>query len=334
MPQAFKEYALCLEEVYRKAFDILRYPDTGPLEFKIEVGGLPQDFLSPARNIFSSLFQSVYHILGIDERRRMLYGKLNHLFRVWVTSADNLLDSEDKIVIPLSMKGNSRTMRQVLSIMAADRVLARLLDEAREEGVVSSAQAELLSRLSLEVLLPSAAEEASEEGGITDRPEPSYILQTIHRLKTGLLFHIPFLGPENIESRVDETLLHRCKYALDKFGLGCQLLDDIRDIARDYLERRHNYVLSKMRWDNKTAYLDFLEQARDGLNSSSNIFSYFPETVCPAAELAIDLLSEGMRVLDICGLAAGGHRVSAMAFSMFKVLGVEEALELKEAVPL
>ena len=38
------------------------------------------------------------------------------------------------------------------------------------------------------------------------------------------------------------------------FGLGCQILDDIRDISKDYLEKRHNYILSKI-YSDEPVYL-------------------------------------------------------------------------------
>lgn len=85
--------------------------------------------------------------------------------------------------------------------------------------------------LSLRVLLPSAAQEAGEEGGIRKRPGPDYVLRTIHRFKTGLLFHIPFLGPEHVEENISPARLERLKDALLSFRLGCQVLDDILDLG-------------------------------------------------------------------------------------------------------
>jgi len=98
---------------------------------------------------------------------------LNQLFRIWVTGADNLLDREDKTTLPIRMPGRSPVMRQVVAIMAADRVLARLLNAAVGNALITPEEADILSDGSLQVLLPSAAQEASEEGGIVNRPRPT-----------------------------------------------------------------------------------------------------------------------------------------------------------------
>ena len=105
--------------------------------FKVEFGELPHEFLDFKKNIFSSLFISMLHLLKVPPERRKVYAALNQLFRAWVTSADNLLDNEDKITFPVKMEGDSRVMRQVVVIMLADRVMNRLLIDAEEEKVFS-----------------------------------------------------------------------------------------------------------------------------------------------------------------------------------------------------
>lgn len=250
MQRAFAEQRQCMRAVYALLDRVLATPADTPEEYQVRLGEVPAAYFKRRKNLFSSLFQATYQILDIDPRRRLLYGKLNHLFRIWVTSADNLLDNENKIVVPLAMAGRSRVMNQVVAIMAADRVLHHLLDEAIREGVMPADKAAVLGDRALQVLLPSAAQEASEEGGIGHRPEPHHVLSSIHVLKTGLLFHIPFVGPEILDTHLDRNRLQAVKNALLHFGLGCQLLDDLRDMARDFVEQRHNYVLSMLSCEN------------------------------------------------------------------------------------
>jgi hypothetical protein len=109
------------------------------------------------------------------------------------------------------MPGASRVMREVVAVMTADRILTRLLDEAVEAETITRRQAGAVTDASLRNLLPSAAQEASEEGGITDRPTPAYVLDTVHLLKTGLLFNIPFTGVDLIEETIDRDRLARIK---------------------------------------------------------------------------------------------------------------------------
>lgn len=319
---AFKECRACLKDVYGLADAVIDCPGGTPPEFRVRLERIPAEFFSLRKNIFSSLFQSMYGVLGIPEERRMLYGKLNYLFRIWVTSADNLLDGEDKVSIPMRFPGDSRVMRQIVSIMTADRVMQHILGEAVARKVVSQKEAESLSYGSLQVLLPSAAEEASEEGGIRRRPEPEYVLDVIHRLKTGILFHIPFLGPDRIEKDIDGKMRDDCKEGLGKFGLGCQLLDDIRDMAKDYLEKRHNYVLSKIVREGKKERLLRLKSL--SIDTTSNIFPGFPEVVRPAAALAAQMMEEGLLRLNEYGLGLGASSAGKIAVSMFDVLDVGE----------
>jgi hypothetical protein len=326
LPGAFEQYCQCLGSVYAAQSDILRPDQAHAGEFSVEAAPIPPEFFGFHRNIFSTLFQSVYRLLDIPLARCILYGQLNHLFRVWVTSADNLLDSEDKIVLPIQLPRNSRVMREVVAIMTADRIMNRILHDAVKGNSLSTDEAMILSEKSLHVLLPSAAEEASEEGGITHRPSPQYVLHTIHRLKTGLLFQIPFLGPDSIETEIDPTLLADCKDAMNKFGLGCQILDDIRDMAKDHIERRHNYILSTICHEKRISYSNLLESMMPQMQISSKIHSYFPDVIVPAAALAHKFLQEGLDILCQCGLDINESAVSQMADSMYYVLDVGDAL--------
>jgi hypothetical protein len=318
---AFDEYKVCIKAVFKEARTLLQSPPRIPLEFDVRLAAIPDDFYSIRRNLFSTLFQSVYHLLQVRQDRRLLYGKLNHLFRIWVTSADNLLDNEDKVVVPMEIAGSSRVMRQVISIMLADRILKNITDQAVQDKVITDDEATLLTHKSLQILLPSAAEEASEEEGISHRPDAEYVLNTIHRLKTGLLFHIPFLGPDTIEFNIDRNTLALCKEGLMSFGLGCQILDDIRDISKDYLESRHNYILSAIYTD-YALYVAKLHQIQSDIDGSSNLFELFPDAVNPAADRAVKLLTDGLLSLGSAGLGISRPVARHISLGMFDVLGV------------
>lgn len=322
--EAFNEHKDCIKEIYAHANEILVSPPCAHPGFKVQMGEIPPEYFSLRKNIFSTLFQSVYQLLSINKKRRLLYGQLNHLFRIWVTSADNLLDNEDKTVVPIIMPGESRIMRQVISTMLADRIMKRIFETAVEKAIISQEDSKILSDMSLQILLPSAAEEASEENGITERPEPEYVLHTIHRLKTGILFHVPFLGPEHVESDINIDTFNICKDALDKFGLGCQLLDDIRDMGRDYIEKRHNYILSKIYWEGGDFDITDLENLEGKIDISANIFPYFLKFVNPTVELAKNLLQEGLFILSEVGLGLDENAIKKMVFSMFGLLDVGE----------
>jgi hypothetical protein len=308
--RAFREQRECVRNVYELGRHLVRTPDDVPAAYRVSMGPLPDDALAIRRNLFSVLFLSVYHLLDIPPQRRLLFGKLNQLFRVWVTAADNLLDNEDKVVLPLNLPKDARTMREVVAIMAADRILAEILRRAVAEGTITSEESSRVSGRSLQALLGSAGQEASEEAGVEDRPPPEEVLHTIHRLKTGLLFHIPFVGPER---------------ALLDFGLGCQLLDDIRDLATDLVERRHNYLLSHLRWHQPEAYGTLI--ARSDCRPGDRLYQEFPDVADLVAEQGYRLMRESMAAVSERGLALRRDDPARIAKSMFRILDLTELAE-------
>ena len=316
---ALQEQQDGIRELHARLAPYLDSPAGTPPAYAVAPAPLPEEWLSWRKNIFSTLFQSVYHLMEIPAPRRRLYGKLIHLFRIWVTSADNLLDNEDKVVVPIAMPGNARVMRQVVSIMAADRVLQEILNEAVDQHVLSPVQRDALSRESLRRLLPSAAQEATEEGGIAVRPPPEEVLQVIHRLKTGLLFNVAFVGPEIVEP-IASPRATRLRESLMDFGLGCQVLDDIRDMARDLLEQRHNIVLSSLAHHNPGLLAELQRRAQ---SPADRLYLEAPKTVLPLARQGFDLLASGLRTLGEAGLGYDGSQAESMARAMFPVLDLE-----------
>ena len=316
---ALREQQECIRAVHARLAPHLATPADTPAEYAVRPGPLPEAQLGWRKNMFSTLFQSVYHLMDVPAPRRLLYGQLIHLFRIWVTSADNLLDGEDKDVVPLIMPGSARVMRQVVAVMAADRVLAEILNDAVATGAITAAQRDELARESLRRLLPSAAQEATEEGGIAARPPPEEVLGVIHRLKTGLLFHLAFVGPEIVEPAAFARTA-RLREGLMDFGLGCQVLDDVRDLARDLLEKRHNYVLSVLAHE-EPELLD--ELAARAQSVADRLYLDVPQYALPAARRGFDLLVSGLRTLGEAGLGYDGAQAESMARAMFPVLDLE-----------
>ncbi len=320
----FAECTGATRELYAMSGGLLAAPADAPPEFRCGLAPVPEALFSFRRNLFSTLFQASYHLLGIPPARRRFHARINHLFRLWVTSADNLLDGEDKRVFPIELPGESRVMRQVVGILAGDRILFRLLARAVEEGILSSDEALWYADETLRVMLPSAAQEASEEGGVRERPDPEYVLHTLHLMKTGLLFQLPFAGFARLAPLPDAARLDACRRALTAFGLGCQLLDDVRDLARDFLQRRHNYLLSEVAFHHRDALRERLERLAPELTPDSRIHDRFPELARPAAARAHRLLLDGLLGLAGAGLELDAAAAERMAGSMFAVLDVED----------
>jgi hypothetical protein len=182
-----------------------------------------------------------------------------------------------------------------------------------------------LSRESLRQLLPSAAQEATEEGGIIVRPDPEYVLDVIHRLKTGMLFNLAFTAPEIVEDFYPTERAHALKAALMEFGLGCQLLDDVRDVARDLRERRHNYVLSWMA-HNRPDLLSTQDAAL--ATPADRLYLQLPAAVLPAARRGFTMMRDGLAKLGKAGLGCNEDDAEQMARMMFNVLDIAELRNL------
>jgi hypothetical protein len=212
-------------------------------------------------------------------------------------------------------------MRQVVSLMTADRIFQRLLSEGLDAELLNARQARELSDRSLQILLPSAAQEASEEQGVTERPDPETVLSVIHRYKTGILFNVAFLAPEIIEPQLNRVLAAELKEALLRFGIGCQVLDDIRDMARDYMERRHNYLLSEL-WKNQPEFFQALETRE--LAVTDRLYLDVLPVALPAAQLGFGMMRDGLAALGRMGLGIRPGLAEKLAGSMFTVLDLQD----------
>ncbi len=195
------------------------------------------------RNFFSALFMYSYYRTGITKDRRILYAALNQCLRGMVTGCDNILDDEYKETLATDLPRQAQRFRSVLDIMVSDRILNEILLEyclANDFPLKKLIQA---GRASLHSLLQSGSQEASEEGGVTERLRPEEILTQIHHYKTGVLFQCTWAIPAVFEDSFSPTAL-AMQEALYSIGMGCQILDDMVDLSTDLRNNHHNYVLS------------------------------------------------------------------------------------------
>jgi hypothetical protein len=200
-------------------------------------------FFSFRKNFFSLLFLYSFHRADIPKSRRILYAATLQCLRGMVTGCDNLLDDEYKMTLDTDLPETAIRFRSVMDIMVSDRVLfALLLDDCRR-GEIGMDQAGAAVAASMKTMTQSGIQEASEEAGITEILTPEAILSTVHHFKTGILFTCPWDIPALLE-KFSEDRISPIKAALYRIGMGCQILDDLVDMAGDIARRRHNYVVS------------------------------------------------------------------------------------------
>jgi len=257
-------------------------------------------FLSLERNFFSTLFLYSYHRAGIPQPRRVLYAAINQCLRGMVTGCDNLLDDEYKPTLATDLPVTGIRFRSVLDIMISDRVLFEILlrefrEDPRDAALISAA-----SCASLRTLARSGTQEASEEGGVGEILDPQTILHSIHPQKTGLLFQSPWAVPELMERNLCETDLSSIKDALCRIGMGCQIMDDMVDLATDIQGRRHNYILSLIHHGTDPQERIRLQKAIDlGIRADSrdDFILEFPQALRSSAQAAQNYLEEGLLAL-------------------------------------
>lgn len=266
---------------------------------KVRLNATDPATMSIESNLFSLLFLYSYLKAGIPGSRRVFYAAVNQCLRGMVTGCDNLLDDEYKKTLDTDLPLSGTRFRSVLDIMVSDRVLFELLSDARERGELSAAQLKSASSASLHGLLASGVEEAGEEAGVADRLPPDDVLHVVHHSKTGLLFQCPWSLPALLED-IDSDTQARTTRALYHVGIGCQVLDDMVDLAADLRNSRHNYVASLIYHD-----ADRVEHARlqDWLGQQSasrndaNLLDKFPRACERAAATARSYLETGTREL-------------------------------------
>ena len=275
----------------------------------------PDGFFFLANNFLSALFLYSYHRGGIARPRRILYAAINQCLRGMVTGCDNILDNEYKKTLETDLPEKGVRFRSIVDIMVSDRVLFEILFDGLQDTMLNGQQVLAASAASLRTLVKSGAQEASEEGGIAHVLEPQQILQSVHHYKTGLLFQCPWTIPLIIESFRPATV-DFLREALYNIGMGCQIMDDMVDLASDFHEKRHNYVLALIYHDSDpgewTRLASQLAKPEPLRKAHTDLLRQFPRAQTAAQKTARRFLNQGLR-----GLLEERHHFmmdSAMSF--------------------
>ena len=252
--------------------------------------------LSLQRNFFSALFMYSYYRSGIAIDRRILYAAVNQCLRGMVTGCDNILDDEYKRTLETDLPHQAQRFRSVLDIMVSDRILTEVLLEYCLDNDLPLDKLVQAGRASLHALLQSGAQEASEEGGISERLRPEEILTHIHHYKTGVLFQCTWAIPAVFENSISPTAL-AAQEALYSIGMGCQILDDMVDLVTDLRENRHNYVLSAIFHEEPPRVWQHLDSMLESAESAETFYGDFPELHARMKAKALHSLEGGLQKL-------------------------------------
>lgn len=252
------------------------------------------------RNFFSTLFLAVTALAVGPSRRLPLYAMVNQGMRAWVTACDNLLDDEYKEIFPLPAVGRGPRMRSVLTLLLADRIVV-------EYALDAFGQADLIrqvGRVSLAALMSSAVQESEEEARPATVLPPAAILADVHARKTGDLFVAPLALPVAIED-APPARLRLAATTLRQFGLACQILDDINDLAGDLAAGRHN-LLASILWHEQDRPADVADARREPSGTWAAA-ERFPEATRRAWSLAQRRFSRSLDGLARLGVPTSGE---------------------------
>lgn len=257
------------------------------------------NYFSLENNFFSALFLYSYHRGGISKTKRVLFAAVNQCLRGMVTGCDNILDNEYKRTLDTDLPINATKFRSILDIMVSDRILTAIMYKGYMDGKFAFDSILAANTASLHGLLRSGVQEASEEGGAGDILQPQDILGNIHSMKTGILFHAPWVIPELTEN-INRKLIEEIKDGLFHIGMGCQVMDDMVDLSIDTKMNRHNYVASliwhgqnSLERDILKAYLTSDTNAQD----EPDFMLRFPDARQISTQKALDLLTKGTELL-------------------------------------
>jgi hypothetical protein len=276
-------------------------------------------------NLFSTLFLYSYYRAGITAPRRILYAAANQCLRGMVTGCDNLLDDEYKKTLDTDLPEQGTRFRSVLDIMVSDRVMFELLTDAHVRGDISYTQLRAASAASLHSLLASGAQEASEQAGVLERLSPDEVLLSVHHHKTGVLFQCPWALPAVIED-LRRHACARLQQALYRIGMGCQILDDMVDLANDVRGKRHNYVASLIHHCEDPEERNSLQdwQQRFSLAVDDDRWTgHFPTALTSAYQRAQQMLEAGLSALFG---AEQQHLVEPVIALLVKRIGADRVL--------
>lgn len=264
---------------------------------------LAQSALSLKRNLFSTLFIMALEAAGVPPAKLPLYALVNQCLRAQVTGCDNLLDDEYKSVIPFNLAGSGIRFRSVLTVMTADLVLGRMLAAEIAAGRMDEHDAQRLLTAVLKVLIPSGIEEHEEESQTAVYiPSVQVMLEQVHYRKTGLLFEAP-LRLATFMGATDQAASAQVTQALSVFGIGCQILDDVQDVAADLLAGKHNIVLSAAYFGDHAAEQHLLQRSvgqRYSMDDAVAVAAQLPVARQTCLALAMSYFHQAEQALHGC----------------------------------
>lgn len=264
-------------------------------------------------NVFSILFLAIYGALGIPPARRKFYGAVNSCVRGIVTATDNILDNEDKALLPLPLPSGAKRFKSVMSALLYDRVLDGLADDHGPEKKAAF-QRELAS-----ALYTIGEVEAEEEVGLKKVAPAGEIVRRVHARRGGNLLKLAFIAP-SVYEKENRDALEKAAEGVHSIGMALQMVDDVVDLAEDARGLKNNYLLSRL----------LSEKFGHGiaLGGWKALAGVRPGLVGEAVDIAVADALAGFRTLHSLGFGLDEAAAKKFIATLFELRGGGELLAL------
>lgn len=278
------------------------------------------------KNFFSSLFLSIYAALNIPPQRRHFYGQINHCIRGLVTACDNLLDDEYKELLPFNLPEPAIRFKSVMHLLCLDRILEKIARQGVADGLLAACALEPLLDKIFQAMVPIGAEEALEEGGITEILTPRAVLDSVHMYKGGKLLCLAFTAPLFLERERLATLT-LAETGIYRIGMALQVIDDLTDFREDIQNQNHNYLVSMVYHQGAAAEQQTLATILQNKGQGgAAIESLFPITVKRVMAQAIGEALAGFAALEEAGYWYREKQAVTIIRFLFSIRGVGHLL--------
>lgn len=269
------------------------------------------------RNFFSILFLSLFETLGIAEGRQEKYGLILHAVRGIVTSADNIVDREDKGAVKL-IGCSGRTIPNIMLILLQDGLLHQAIHDLSDNVALRNAARTAL----MEALTAIAREEGAEEEGADITLLPDEVLGEIHSFRGGKLLQLAFVVPKVFEVESSDGI-EAAMEGIHHIGMALQILDDVTDLAEDIANRNHNILRSWIVHLGPDGYLDnaaLMKCSADELTFPERLF---PQATREVIGRSMATAMEGFEILRRMGYPVDNETALGLIEMLFTLRGLK-----------
>ncbi len=287
--------------------------------------------LYAGRNFFSLLLVGAYRALGLDDDTVRWLSAINHAIRSVVTAADNLLDDEDKPVLPLRFPPGAARFRSCLGLLAWSACLERVVSLGVATGQLSPAQVPVAVERLLALLVEVGAVEAEEEAGVEEILPPDQVIARVHEHKGGSLLGLAWVVPLLVlEGEPRHARAATMAAGIHAIGLALQHVDDVTDLEVDIRRNGHNLLQSVIAFEGSEEEQTHLEAIRAGMPGD-----LYREVCQPSigrvVARALSTAERGFSLIEQAGYPLASADAMGLVRMLFEVRGEAELWRAAQA---